>query len=251
MAVVNWVAVGSFMTGIAAIATAAMAIATFRAARDTKDMATATLREAVAVEKQLSQAAAQVRIADEALRANVQPWLTWKASWNSADLDERSYGYSTTAYLSGEHSGVGIKDTGNGLEGYLLVRNVGNGLALINTADSWVLGETDQNEIDQRYVTLSTQMPVMPTDQVIQLGFKISPVSAAWTALTLDSFARRPASHGHFSIDVTYTDAVRSSPTLARFKIASRAGGQDDWVVYRIEYYSGDDPEPTLSVAVQ
>jgi hypothetical protein len=219
-AATNWTAISAVLVGIGAVATAVMAFATFRVASKTEEMATAATKEAKAVEDQL--------------RASVQPWLTWLPSVDSNPVDV---------------PGVRLLQGGNGIRGFLSVYNVGNGLAIVNTGASWVIGEHDDYSVDKQYVTLQTQSPIVAQGGVTTLTFLIPTASSAWTELDIDTFARRRNSNGHFLIDVVYTDAVHQNSTRARFKIAAQSAESSEWNVHQIDYISrNNDGEYGVSV---
>ncbi|MHB8289471.1 MAG: hypothetical protein ACYDEY_09590 [Acidimicrobiales bacterium] len=240
----SWIAAGAVLTGVAAVATAWMAFYTRKAARDTSEMAKASVREVKAIEEQLVHSAEQVRLSGESLRASVQPWLTWRPEYEVSPDADAGYG----PQLWGGNMpvpGAELSESNDGLDGSILVRNVGNGLGILALNESWVLGV----DIDDRassslrqYVHPSTNNPIIPTGSEATVHFHIPLVSAAWTNLTLDGFAGRPNTNGGFELDLVYTDAVGGSTIRAKFHIAcSDKDHSSVWRVWRTEYFVPHD----------
>ena len=237
--------VAAALTAVAAGATAWMAVKTRALANKTQEVAEATKEEAEAVKEQGIHIAAQAEASAEALKSSVLPWLTWEprhesvSVWRSPSGEE---GRRTTALEQGLE--VSAADDG-GITGRLLVRNVGPGIALIDTYNSWVNGG---GNTPQRYVKLRTSKPVLPSDQTTWLSFHINPTSAAWSQLTLDTFSQQPTG-GTCSFDVYYRDVANASTYRARF-YGTAITYPSHWTVHKIDYFEGQSETPDFTVTL-
>jgi hypothetical protein len=137
MTTTDWIATGSILTGVSALATAVLAFFTRKAAKDTSTMAKATADEARAIEQQLGHSAGQVRGAEQSLLASAQPWLAWEATYEvPAEIGPASYIHGGLR-IRGTHSGAEVRESSGRLVGFLLVRNADNGLAVVDLSESW------------------------------------------------------------------------------------------------------------------
>jgi hypothetical protein len=235
-AATHWTAISAVLVGIGALATAVMAYATFRVASKTEEMASAATKEAKAVEDQL--------------RASVQPWLTWEPEYAvNVDFGANPDPIGDYPTSSGTYPSVDLRERPDELAGYIILRNVGNGLALIDTRNSWVIGEHDDYTEDRQYVTLQTKSPVVAVGTDTILTFHIPKTSSVWSQLDLGTFTRRRNSTGHFRIEVVYKDAVQGNSNTAKIKISSPEVTSDWWTVHQIDYMSrNNDEEHGVSV---
>lgn len=212
--------------------TAALAFQTKTLATETKAVAVATAKEATAVENQGKHIAIQAAATTDALKAAVLPWLTWEPTYTE-EVVEGDMGVETSHAETGP--GLMLYPTENGIYGAILVRNVGLGIALLDTFNSWVYGGGAAPI--QRYVKLRTSKPVLPSDQIAWLTFEIPAVSAAWSELTMDKFTQRP-SGGRWSLEIYYQDVKKVSTYKAVFHAAAR-NYPFEWAVTTIEYWDG------------
>lgn len=219
----DWTAVGAIATGGAAIFTAAaacvtalMARATRDVARSTGDAALASLREAQAVERQLE--------------VSAQPWLNWVGGEDGQFV-----------------APVSIHESDMAVAGTIRVRNVGNGLALILTSGRG-LGVRDNLEL-QPYTRLTTATPVVPTGQLADLRFSVPRPIGVYDANALTGRGTR--GHGQFGFDVAYSDSAGATTYRARFKVGGTDETGNNWKVYEIEYFRGDDPNPVAVVQAE
>jgi hypothetical protein len=242
---VQWLA--AVATALAAAATAWMAWKTRSLAEETKQVAAATLKEAVAVEAQGTHIATQAAASAAALKAQVRPWLTWEATdtyinrWRSPSLGVQPIEDPMLV------PGVWVMPAEDeyGVDGAIFVRNVGSGIALINTYYSWVNGGGNQ---PIRYVKLRTTSPVLPPDGTAWLKFHIDGTSAGWSNLDLAVFAQQPTG-GTCSFDIYYRDVAKESEYRARFYVAATSY-PTDWTVTKIDYWENQAYEPDFTVTL-
>lgn len=222
-----------------------MAWKTRTLARETKDVATATANEAEAVEKQGEYIAKQAQASADALRATVLPWLTWLPERETTRPPSATFFNPELADEKTYDPGLELRDSinGDGVEGGIWVRNVGTGIALIDTFNSWVNG----GRRHQRYVKLRTAKPVLPSGEATRLSFHVSKTSAAWTDMTVDKFTEQPGG-GSFSLDVYFQDVAKTTTYRARFH-AQPTSYQAGWAVAEIDYWDGNSDEP-IAVAL-
>jgi hypothetical protein len=221
---VDWAAISAILVGIGSLATLGLAIATFATIKGTKRMTA----------------------------ASVEPWLTWEARINEEETSINGFENGT------ESSGVNIRaDADESLSGYLCVRNVGSGLALIDTkVDGSAVWHEDVNwALERKYGLLGAQDMVLRTGELTVLSFTIPRNTTKppprgitqWKGADLDAFVGPSPADGHFAIEVVYADAIEGKKTRAVFRISSP--DRNDWVVYQIDYYKHDKRfRPTFSV---
>jgi len=247
MTTTDWIATGSILTGVSALATALMAFFTRKAAEDTSAMAKATVEEAKAIEQQLGHSAAQVRVAEQSLRASAQPWLAWEATYEvQAGTRPHVYAHGSLR-LPGTHSGAEVREGTGRLVGFILVRNVGNGLAIVDLSESWILPCTPRVPGKrQRCGHPATDTPVIPAGGCATIDFTVDLGEEAGGGPTFKELVGRPSTSGQFALEVCYSDAIQGSSTRATFSLESPQGG-DQWVVSRIEYETADNAQAAVT----
>jgi len=229
MTTTDWIATGSVLTGVSALATALMAFFTRKAAKDTSTMAKATADEARAIEQQLGHSADQVRVAEQSLRASAQPWLAW----------EETFEVPVPSRASGSEPGTGAyiyNQSTFALRGGLRVHNVGNGLAIVDLSESWVLACVPQAPGQrERRGHPAIDNPVIPAGGSAEITFAVDLEGENGTGPTFDELVGRSSTAGQFALEICYRDAIRRSPTRAIFSLESPRH-EYEWVVSRIEY---------------
>ena len=189
----DWTAVAAVATALLAVATFVMALktgtmakATTQVARETKGVGEATLKEAKAVEKQveqiekqLLQVERQVDVSASTLRVSVQPWLVWEPPKETHGLSPMN----PLAFYVAEHADDGT------VIGALSVRNVGNGIALLDMERSFLYPRNERRYED---VHPSVATPVLapgdtgivefadPGAQSVRSGETNAPRSHRW-----------------------------------------------------------------------
>jgi len=145
--------IAAIATAVAAMATAwmawktrAMATETAKLAVETKEVAVATAKEAKAVEDQGKHIAAQAEASAGALRATVLPWLTWlperkrvETTRTFSTISDFTVSPPPEVTSTTREPGLVLQPAknGDGVDGWIWVRNVGAGIALIDTYNSW------------------------------------------------------------------------------------------------------------------
>jgi len=229
-------------TFVLALKTRSMATATEKAAVATKEMVTetqavakATLQEARAVEKQVDQVERQVTISANALRVSVQPWLVWEPSFQ---VDPNKYGRSGAKHGSVFSPGwhpcldVGERDDGS-VAGWFTVRNVGNGIALLDMSRSLIYPKNGPDPLEGIHPNVET--PVVPPGEMVDVQFKIpASKSPDRQKMTLSQLAGGGGDQ-LFTVEVTYGDALGDVGTSAKFR-AHRHRDKDNWSIVEVEY---------------
>jgi hypothetical protein len=234
MSPADWTAVGACTTAIVALATLflawktrSMATATEKMVGKTKDVADATLKEAKAVEQ-------QVTVSSLALTASVQPWLAWLPGFKIEPTAVRTP--TPNVRLPDDwYEGFVLEEIDDGVSGRLLVRNVGNGLALLDISASRVFRQGGPHPLEGQ--CLQTDSPVIaPGDHTTVLLRVHGLYAANHVKMSLDELTGGPAPMHRLDIELTYTDLVGGSPTVARFKMAPRTSQPQRWWVFETSY---------------
>jgi len=209
-----------------AVASGAVALATLYLGLKTRGMASATKRVAEATEtearavveqskKVAAQAAAseeQSRISGEALLASIRPWLT---AMVQGEVVQGEVPRPATIHLVEREKDDAISCS-------IPLRNVGNGLALIQPSMCRFLGRIPGDPPEP--VVLSQGNPtvaaVAPGEDT-RVRFTIARTSSQWTGLTLDGVVGRDRHKGEFFVEVLYTDASGGQPTWAKVHVTA------------------------------
>lgn len=264
------VAVG---TGALAIFTAFLGVKTRETARSaelqarasreqaeaSRQEAAAANREADAVREQAASVAEQARVASEQLKltrqsleASTQPWLIL------GDADDRtpngvlrprvgqSSGNYTTPpiWVGHEKSEAAGVDR---IHASIAVRNIGNGLALIDPQRCWILGYPDPRNEDQQimqYTHAEVRQPILGQGDQTSLEFLID---LRAFSNTFEAVTHSNQTSGELHFDITYSDIAGGSTVRARLRVASMHHGQV-WVPHRVEYFSPPDGEASTVV---
>lgn len=238
MSSADWTAVAALATAVMAIATFFLALKTRSMAEETKAVGEATLKEAEAVEHQVEQVERQVAISSAALRASAQPWLTWEPSFEVAGEDGPMGFRHGAVYSLGRHSGLKVSEDGDSVVGWFAVRNVGNGIALLDMSSSHIYRQN--GTIAYEGVHPRVESPVVPPGGVVDVEFKISPaMSADQKKMTLVQLAGG-GGHQVFTVEVAYGDSLGNAGTSAKFR-AHRPDDASEWSIFEVEYRLDDE----------
>jgi hypothetical protein len=223
---------------IVAVATAALAIVTALMAKRTADMAKATKdvaentkaeaeavqREAEAVLQQAQAASKQVDVTRAALQASIQPWLTPPPGGNV----------------------VGVESQRDGFTAYVILRNVGAGVALIPKQGCRIIGSPTlpQEKRERRGAPNASVIGVSDQTQILFI------VKSAAGGPTLEEFSgQAEGKDGEFVIEIDYSDNQGQQRVTARLYIAGSPAGPS-WPIYAIDYFRADEDEPFASVSL-
>jgi hypothetical protein len=215
----------SVATGAAAIATAVLAVFTYYMARKTKDVAEHTKTQAEAVAQQVTVANDQVAVAQRSHQAAIRPWLTAAIPRTEKDNQFRAIPFDSPV--------VGERPDG-GVQGIVPLRNIGLGLAVIDTSASYVSGGPRGAGGLTRYTNLRASVPVVPPGEPVDLHFSIQLTSAGWTNVTPAFFL---VNHS-FAVTVQYSDWAGGQVTVAYVEVGAAPDDSPfQWAVYQIGYH--------------
>ena len=157
------------------------------------------------------------------------------------------------------------RDTVNSVFVEARLKNVGPGLALIKSADSWICGYghlNDSNTINQ-YSNVFTETPIVPSGDEFVMSGTVRHSSANWSGATPESigFQKTPdggyPQTGEYVVEVAYTDAAGEDEVVAKVrviieKLHTDSGGWTTYSsrVHRVDYFRGEDQDPFLSTKI-
>lgn len=191
---VDWLSV---TTAGVAVATLVLAIATWRLVGFTKDEAEAVRRQAEATEK-------QAEITARALASSTRPWLT-------VHLGPSPIGVPEIPPVALEE---GIERLGQvGIQGHLVVRNAGQGLAVIPKDSSWVWGRDSDDRV------FGKSAYVFPRSSILAPG-EFTPLEFFVASVPYDRFIGSKVGFDFF-VHVLYTDADEGQPVVASFRVSA------------------------------
>jgi hypothetical protein len=151
-----------------AIATFVLAWKTRTMAKETRAVAQATLKEAKAVELQGAQLERQTALSTKALQASVQPWLVWEADF---EIESGPSDFQGSLYAPGRYPSVHAAEEGKDVVGWFGVKNVGNGLALLDMSRSGIFPKNERHPLER--VRPSVDAPVIPPGGTAIIEFRI------------------------------------------------------------------------------
>lgn len=244
MNAVDWTALGSCATALMAGATFFLALKTRSMAKETNSVARATAEEAATVERQTVLVERQVVVSTRALQATVQPWLIWESGFEVEPDGGAPFGFVCgLTYSPGWHPCIHASEENGEIVGWLRLRNVGNGLALLEMSQSYLYPKNERRRLER--IHPSVEVPVVPTNGTVDITFRVPAAeSVDRPAMAMLQFAGGGAGHELFAIEVVYGDAIAGNTTSARFS-AHRTQGEDEWSVFAAEYRQGDG-EPVV-----
>jgi hypothetical protein len=230
----DWTAVAAGATATMAVATFFLAFKTRSMAEGTKAVAEATLKEAQAVEKQVEQVERQVSISAAALRVSAQPWLVWEPSFEVEADGMGPVGYRHGGiYSLGWHPCLQVSEKDNSVVGWFTVRNVGNGMAILDMSKSFIYSRNGAVSYDGIHPSVET--PVVPPGGMVDVTFNI-PASKSADSQTM-TLVQLAGGGGHqlFTVEVAYGDSLGNAGTSAMFR-AHRSNESAEWSIYEVEY---------------
>jgi len=235
----------AFATFLLALRTRSMATATEQAAVATREMAEetkavtrATLQEAQAVERQVEQVEQQVVISASALQMSVQPWLVWEPAFEVVPGNRGPFiGKHGVVYSPGWHSCLYVSEREDSVVGWFTIRNVGNGIALLDMSRSFIYPKNGPHPFDN--IHPSVKSPVVPPGDTVDVEFTIPATkSADQQRMTLLQLAGGGGDE-LFTVELAYGDALGSSDSSAKFR-AHRHSEKQEWSVFEVEYRLAD-----------
>jgi hypothetical protein len=239
-----WTAIAACATAIMAVATFFLALKTRSMAEETKAVTKATLKEAHAVEKQVEQVERQVSISAEALRASAQPWLVWEPSFE-VEADGMGAPVSYThggLYSLGWHSSLQVSEKDSSVVGQFTVRNVGNGIAILDMSKSSIFRQNNAVSYDDIHPSVET--PVVPPGGTVDVKFEIpASRSADHRKMTTVQLAGGGGQQS-FTVEVAYGDSLGNAGTSAKFR-AYRPNENSEWAIVEVEYRLDNGKEIT------
>jgi len=245
----GWAIAGTVAVAGSAIVTAAMAWYTRSVAQRTADVAALTraeveaiVRQGEAIEQQAAATTEQVRLAEAALAPQVQPWLTLG--------DARQIQHNSRVALaegqlfSGTIPPLIVSASNERLAVVLVVRNVGNGLAIIDSRASCVIGWTRATGGDEqsRFTQPAVATPVLPPGEQARVEYVVN--LSGW-GTDIETITHRENTYGEFALDVVYSDALGQRTSRLRVHIA---GTEDQKLVaHRLDYYTPAESDILLT----
>jgi len=234
----DWTAIAAIATAIMAVATFFLAFKTRSMAEETREVGKATLKEAQAVENQVAQVERQVAISAAALRVSAQPWLIWEPSFEASGGHGPIGSYRHgVMYMQGTHMCFQVHEQDNSVTGWFAVRNVGNGLALLDMSRSYIYRQNGEYAYEGIHPKVMT--PVVPPGETVDIEFELSPsASPDKEKMTLAQLAGDGLNQ-LFTIEVAYGDSLGNAGTSAKFR-AHRKVDKTEWSVFEVEYKLDD-----------
>jgi hypothetical protein len=238
MSTADWTAIAALATALMAIATFFLALKTRSMAKETKAVGDATLKEAEAVEKQVEQVERQVAISAAALRVSAQPWLVWQPTFEVEAEGMAPVGFARgRIYIPGSHSSFEASEQDASVVGCFTVRNVGNGIALLDMSCSHIYRQN--GEIAYEGIHPKVMTPVVPPGETVDVEFEIPASSSPdKQKMTLKQLAGGSGNQ-LFTVEVAYGDSLGNASTSAKFR-AHRDDEKSAWLVYEVEYKFDD-----------
>jgi hypothetical protein len=213
-------------------------------ATKTREVADATLTEARAVEAQVGLVERQVEITAHALSVGVQPWLTWVPGFEVTPGGRQPFSFEGgQVRTAGWYEGLRLTEDGVDVVGWLMVQNVGSGLALLDVQRSQIFPRGGPHPFESLHPTV--EPPVVPPGQRAEVRFRVRGEYAAdQQTMTISELT----GHGveRIGIELAYSDILGGVLTTARFEIGRQVplgASPERWRVYSIEYrQQGSDP---------
>ncbi len=237
-----WTATAAVATALLALATGYLAWKTRSMAKETKgvadatfQVAKATLDEAKAVERQSEQTERQVAISAEALRASVQPWLVWQPSFEVPSGSVPAARRHGSLYIAGSHPALNVEEKDDSVTGWLTVRNVGSGLALLDMSKSHIYPRNGDVAIEGVHPTVIS--PVLPPGESVDVEFSIpASKSPDQQKMTVFQLAGGDGVNEVFALELAYSDSLGSGQTLARLRAHRSESTKRPWMIFEVEY---------------
>lgn len=219
----QWVSVGVGAASVAAAgATFFLAWKTREMAQETKEVAIATVSEAKQVGRQVEAAEHQIQLSRWSMEATIRPWLT-----KAITTTERP---QTITQGTWDERTIAV---------HMYVRNVGPGIALIQSGDDFMIQGRDRSgaEVTRKGFADATALPPGETTRVSFVLQNVEP----------KSFFSQDRNDGEFYVWIPYTDTNGGQLVGARIHATfSRERGM--WVFHQIHYFREEENEPFATV---
>jgi hypothetical protein len=233
-------AIGEWLSIVAIVVSASVAIATFKMASKTREMAQAT-------ENELDIGRRQAVASEKAVAAATRPWIV---PGEDRGMDEEDPDLNSPAVR------LGGWDVDFPVYVWVRLTNVGPGLALIDSSNSWVNGRGQLSAPDaiERYANVFTDTPVVPSGGEFTMMGKIRASSANWSNIDRQRFAYPPnpsggyGTTGEFVTEVSYTDAASENEVTAKIHVLVDYAFRCR--VFRVDYFRRDATESFVSTNV-
>lgn len=232
---------GTWLAVLGILASAGVAVATFLMAMKTRDLA----RDA---QTEIEIGRRQATAAEKALVAATRPWIVSGEDRDTEEPDPSLVDPAVIIYPSGfPEFPIFVR---------VRLKNVGPGLALIKSYNSWFSGYgqlATPNQI-QRYNNLFTQTPVVPSGAEFEMMGRIIATATDWSNATVQTVCFQTVPGGGYSpvggfmLEVAYTDAGGDDEVTAKIHVQVSHGRECR--VHRIDYHHEDSPEPFVSTRV-
>ncbi len=201
LANIDWTEIAAITTGLVALATFALAIGTFRLVRTAKNEVTIVGRQAEATEQ-------QAKVSASALAASIRPWL-------NVHQGPFTYPGSRDVYPQVDLRDDVVRDLAGvehrGIEGHLVIRNSGNGLAVIPKDSAVVWGRDSEDRTFNVSCIAFPQSPILAPGEVTVLEFFVE-------GTPYDMFIGSKVGYD-FYVHVLSTDADGGQPVVASFRV--------------------------------
>lgn len=212
-----------------------MAKETKGVAEATFKVAEATLDEAKAVERQSEQIDRQVAISAEALHVSVRPWLVGQPSFEVPSGSAPEALRHGGLYMAGSNPALNVEEKDDSVTGWLTVRNVGTGLAMLNMLESRIFPRNGDAAFEGVHPTVMS--PVLPPGESVDVEFTIpASKSPDQQKMTVFHLAGGGVSDEVFAIELVYSDSLCSAQTLARFRAHRNESKKRSWTIFEVEY---------------
>ena len=139
--------------------------------------------------------------------------------------------------MQGTHACLQVSEKGDLVAGWFTVRNVGNGIALLDMSRSYIYRQN--GEIAYEGIHPKVMTPVVPPGETVDIEFELpASVSPDKKKMTLTQLAGG-SGHQLFTVEVAYGDSLGNAGTSAKFR-AHRKDDKSAWSIYEVEYKLDD-----------
>ena len=224
-------------------------------AGSTERLAEAATAEGDEMRKQAAATERYVAVSEEARRSAAMPWLATGSSETEAVtllIDGIQTDTPGGAFIMTRADGY----IGCGLELF----NIGNGLALIDPKEVWVLSSARCSQPTRVRWPGRADWPCVGVSRSVQFFFKVPVTAHEWADLTLGDFTGHADGHacGEFVVEIVYTDAAGGQPVQVYVDVFQDmpAGASPPpltatgWVVGAISYCHIGDETPFARVEI-
>ena len=229
-------------TAILAVATAFLAWKTRSMANETKGVTEATFKVAEAALEQTQGSEAPVgangATAHHLSRSAARKRTAVARCGTVVSVPSRSgpmaHRHGVT-YIAGSHPAVQVMEKGDSVTGWFTVRNVGNGLAMLNMSESRIYPRNGNVAFEDVHPTVVS--PVLPPGRSVDVEFTIPrSKSADQQKMTIFQLASGGVGDELFAIELAYSDSLGNAQTLARFRAHRNESKKQPWSIFEVEY---------------